>query len=240
VAISWCARIAQSVGLCVRALCLQIADRISIKRFRRLDLWIEALVVQSVRDHLKPAQPIDDRSLVHTHVARIEVQPGRLVIQLAEPPSTLEVPWQKTPARRRREILLPEGIRPEQARPIRSETRARLVASIARGRRWLDEIIADPTASADSIATQENCSARKINMTISLAFLAPDLVKAAIDGRLPHGMGVARLSDLPAEWSRQHQVLGLTRTRTEALSVAVTVRGNGIFAAETKALKPFQ
>jgi hypothetical protein len=30
-------------------------------------------------------------------------------------------------------------------------------------------------------------------MTISLAFLAPDLVKAAIDGRLPHGMGVARL-----------------------------------------------
>jgi hypothetical protein len=37
-----------------------------------------------------------------------------------------------------------------------------------------------------------------------------DLVKAAIDGRLPHGMGVARLCDLPAEWSRQHQMLGLT------------------------------
>ena len=35
-------------------------------------------------------------------------------------------------------------------------------------------------------------------------FLAPDLVKAAIEGRLPRGMGVARLCDLPAEWSRQH------------------------------------
>src|SRR5215471_16055939 len=170
---------------------------------------IETLVIKSVRDHLKPAQPIDDRSLVHTHVARVEVQPGRLVIQLAEPPSTLEVAWQKAPARWRREILLPEGIRPEQARPIRSETRARLVASIARGRRWLDELIADPTASADSIAARENCSARKINMTISLAFLAPDLVKAAIDGRLPYGMGVARLTDLPTEWSKQHQMLGL-------------------------------
>jgi site-specific DNA recombinase len=45
-------------------------------------------------------------------------------------------------------------------------------------------------------------------MTISLAFLAPDLVKAAIDGRLPFGMGVVRLSDLPAEWSRQHLMLG--------------------------------
>ena len=50
---------------------------------------------------------------------------------------------------------------------------------------------------------------RKVNMTISLAFLAPDLVKAAIEGRLPHGMGVARLCELPAEWSRQHHILGL-------------------------------
>ena len=46
-------------------------------------------------------------------------------------------------------------------------------------------------------------------MTISLAFLAPHLVKAAIEGRLPHGMGVVRLCDLPAEWSRQNQMLGL-------------------------------
>jgi hypothetical protein len=46
-------------------------------------------------------------------------------------------------------------------------------------------------------------------MTISLAFPAPDLVKAAIDGRLPHGTGVARLTDLPAEWSRQYQMLGV-------------------------------
>jgi hypothetical protein len=48
-------------------------------------------------------------------------------------------------------------------------------------------------------------------MTISLAFLAPDLVKAAIDGWLPHGMGVGRLSDMPAEWSRQHLMLGFNK-----------------------------
>ena len=46
-------------------------------------------------------------------------------------------------------------------------------------------------------------------MTISLAFLAPDLVKAANDGRLPQGLGVARLADLSAEWFRQRQMLGL-------------------------------
>jgi site-specific DNA recombinase len=42
-----------------------------------------------------------------------------------------------------------------------------------------------------------------------LGLLAPDLVKAAIEGCLPHGMGVVRLADLPAEWSRHHQMLGL-------------------------------
>jgi hypothetical protein len=41
-----------------------------------------------------------------------------------------------------------------------------------------------------------------------LAFLAPSFVKAAVDGRLPQGIGVARLFDVPAAWSRQHQMLG--------------------------------
>jgi site-specific DNA recombinase len=47
-------------------------------------------------------------------------------------------------------------------------------------------------------------------MTISLAFLAPGLVKAAVDGRLPQGIGVARLFDAPVAWARQYQILGLT------------------------------
>jgi hypothetical protein len=34
-------------------------------------------------------------------------------------------------------------------------------------------------------------------------------VKAAIDGRLPHGMGVRRLRDLPSDWRRQSEMLGL-------------------------------
>jgi site-specific DNA recombinase len=65
--------------------------------------------------------------------------------------------------------------------------------------------------TAERIAAREGCSLRKINMTISLAFLAPGLVKAAIEGRLPQGMGVTRLCELPPEWSRQYEVLGLAK-----------------------------
>src|SRR6266404_4151750 len=68
---------------------------------------------------------------------------------------------------------------------------------------------ANGLADRHPAAAPSCCRRNPANMTISLAFLAPDLVKAAIAGRLPHGMGVARLADMPAEWSRQHQMLGL-------------------------------
>ena len=191
------------------------ADRAgSIRRIPAIE--VETLVVRSVRDHLSLTEPTDDRGLVNNHIARVEVQRGQILIRLAEDKksqgqdaaSDLHIPWQKTSSTRRYEILLPD------ARPIRSETRATLVASIARGRRWLDELITDPSANAEGIAKREGCSSQKVNMTVSLAFLAPDLVKAAIEGRLPQGMGVSRLCDMPAEWSKQHQMLGLTSAET--------------------------
>jgi DNA invertase Pin-like site-specific DNA recombinase len=175
---------------------------------------IETLVVHSVREHLKSSAPADDRILVETHVMRVEVQPEQLVVRLTdaqgEGEGMLQIPWHKTPPTRCRELLLPDTI-PGPLRRMRSETRATLVSSIARGRRWLGELIANPTATALSIARREGCSARRVNMMVSLAFLAPDLVMAAIDDRLPRGMGVARLAEMPAEWSRQHQMLGLLR-----------------------------
>jgi site-specific DNA recombinase len=49
-------------------------------------------------------------------------------------------------------------------------------------------------------------------MTISLSFLAPDLVNASIEGQLPRGIGVTRLCDLSVEWSRQYRMLGLPKS----------------------------
>ena len=104
---------------------------------------------------------------------------------------------------------MPKSASPQNARPIRAETRAKLVASIARGRRWLDEIVTGELTSLEQIAARDGCSVRQVNMMLSLAFLAPNLVQAAVEGRLPRGIGVARLRDAPAEWSRQYAMLGL-------------------------------
>jgi len=59
------------------------------------------------------------------------------------------------------------------------------------------------------VSTRER-AARSIRMTLSLAFLAPRIVKAAIEGRLPRGFGVTRLVDLPMAWPHQWAGLGLT------------------------------
>jgi site-specific DNA recombinase len=188
---------------------------------------IEDIVVKSLNEHLvahkeKPAsciaQPMDRQTMLD-HVTRIDVYEDRITVQLktddADEPSdssddhSFTIPWQKPPAKRARQILLPHGLTRRDVRPERTERRARLVNAIARGRRWLDEMVSGSITDVEQIAAREHCSVRQVNMTISLAFLAPDLVRAAVEGRLPRGIGVERLRDAPAEWSQQFKALGL-------------------------------
>ena len=183
---------------------------------------VEALVASAVRGHIEDSTERDDRDLIRNYVARVEVQAALLVVDIkplasgdlptavADDRLVLRVPWTKTPMKRRREIMAPASETPQDRRPIRAETRATLVASIARGRRWLDEIVAGTVNSVEQIATRDRYSIRQVNMTISLAFLAPKLVQAAVEGRLPRSIGVTRLRDAPAEWSRQYAMLGLS------------------------------
>jgi site-specific DNA recombinase len=162
----------------------------------------------------------DDRGvIIAEEVARIDVHKDRLIVRFKsagteeESHSTngqlLSIPWKKPPSRKSRQILIPLGVPRNEVRPTRIERRARLVNAIARGRHWLDEIVSGSVPNIEQIAKRQKCSVRQVNMTISLAFLAPALVKAAVEGRLPRGIGVARLRDAPAEWSRQFETLGL-------------------------------
>ena len=197
----------------------------SVSRIPAAD--IEDIFIKSINEHLiaqkaKPNSaitPAGDRQVVLEQIARIEAHIDCLTIRFksgeAEQTSdssdnhSLSIPWQKPPSRKSRQILIPQGIPKNEVRPTRIERRARLVSAIARGRRWLDEIVSGSLTDVEQIATRQKCSARQVNMTISLAFLAPDLVRAAVEGRLPRGIGVERLRDAPAEWSRQFEALGL-------------------------------
>jgi site-specific DNA recombinase len=123
---------------------------------------------------------------------------------------SLTIPWQRPPSKRARRVLLPHGKTRTDTRPEQFERRARLVNAIAKGRRRLDDVISGQVTNITELCTREECSVRQVNMTISLAFLAPNLIKAAVEGRLPRGIGVERLRDLPTGWREQFEPLGLS------------------------------
>ena len=89
-----------------------------------------------------------------------------------------------------------------------ANARAILIEALRDAHRWSDELLSDPRLTLESIASREDKSERSIRMTLSLAFLAPDIVKAAVEGRLPRGFGLKRLVDLPMAWPDQWRALG--------------------------------
>jgi hypothetical protein len=173
-----------------------------------------------------------DRVAVAANVVRIEVRKNQLAVTLkasaegedqdddASPIASdrsntdnlfLLIPWCKPPSKKFREILLPASTSRHEVRTIKGERRAALIKAIARGRAWLDELVSGRATSIEQIAERNTCSIRQVNMTISMAFVAPTLVKAAIEARLPRGIGVANLRDAPAQWSRQLERLGMAQ-----------------------------
>ena len=89
-----------------------------------------------------------------------------------------------------------------------ANARAILIEHLREAHRWLDALLSDPQ-TLESLASREGKSERSIRMTLSLAFLAPKIVKAAVEGRLPRGFGLKRLVDLPMAWPDQWRALGL-------------------------------
>src|ERR1700674_6078075 len=188
---------------------------------------IEHTVVKFLKEHLAAKRDesttsavlSEDRGDLTRLVAEIVVHKDKLVVRLKSDNTdeasdcpddrSLSIPWQKPPSKRSRQILLPHNASRSDVRPEQFERRARLVSAIARGRRWLDDVVSGRITTIAELCTREKCSVRQVNMTISLAFLAPNLVKAAIEGRLPRGIGVERLRDPSTEWSRQFEALGL-------------------------------
>jgi hypothetical protein len=62
---------------------------------------------------------------------------------------------------------------------MRANARAILIEALRDAHRWLDELLSDPGLTLESLASREGKSERSIRMTLSLAFLAPEIVKAA-------------------------------------------------------------
>ena len=126
----------------------------------------------------------------------------------AAEPQRVVVPFVAIPHKRHRSIIMPEASS-GTIRPIAHQEQQNLLRSIAQGRAWLKMIMAGTTTHV--LAARAGKTERTIRLTVSLAFLDPKLVQAAVQGRLPRGVNATRLSDAPASWRDQWAAIGLSR-----------------------------
>jgi site-specific DNA recombinase len=88
---------------------------------------------------------------------------------------------------------------------------ARLVAVIADAHRWVYDLAEGRAASVRDLAQQNDRDAADISRTLPLAFLAPAIVEAILEGRQPVGLtprGLERIGMLPHTWDDQRRRLG--------------------------------
>ena len=76
---------------------------------------------------------------------------------------------------------------------------------------WREGIERGEITSIETLAKRENLNRRQVSRLLRLAFLAPDIQKAIVDGRQPAGFNLKRLSEIvpPVAWDQQRRQLGL-------------------------------
>jgi site-specific DNA recombinase len=66
------------------------------------------------------------------------------------------------PSKRSRRILLPHNASRSDVQPEQFERRARLVGAIARGRRWLDDVVSGRAITVAELCAREKCTVRQV------------------------------------------------------------------------------
>jgi hypothetical protein len=190
---------------------------------------VEKLVAEAVGKHsLSDASPADLRNLID----RVVISHATIRIQLSEVADgsdgarILTLPWTRPSPYRKREIIQGADDGKTYARPMPANARAILIDGLRDAHRWLDELLSDPRLTLESLASRESKTERSIRMTLSLAFLAPEIVKAAVEGRTCASPGAIIYACM--DWRHMAEMLAAgDAAKFELLNLCVWVKTNG-------------
>jgi hypothetical protein len=177
---------------------------------------------------------VADKELLRT-VQRIELRADRILITIREDDTadpdkreeqdrradldsdslaTIDVSWTPPSSHPKRDIILPVAAASgSEIKPLRNEERLKLLRAIVTARSFRDALLPIPQGNIDTIALRRGKTERWVRKHLTLAFLDPKLVEAAVDGLLPRGYGLSRFFDLPSDWEAQWRVLDLNNPR---------------------------
>lgn len=90
----------------------------------------------------------------------------------------------------------------------------RLIASISKAHQWLALLTSGKVTSIKEIASSENVDPSHVTRMLHRAFLAPDIVRAILNGTQPAHFNLKFLKQfraLPMEWTEQRKQLGFQK-----------------------------
>ena len=179
-------------------------------RARVSSVDIENAVVKALHTHL-PDCSLPSQTLVDKHVACITLNHNSLQIRLKRPHATpdvtptdageLNMPWAPLKMAPLTRIESPNTGDEPEPRPV-------LVHAIARAHHWMRLLTDGSYDSVEALAVSINLNPKVVRKAIRLAFLAPDITEAILNGSQPETLTFARLKEtLPLSWAEQRKSL---------------------------------
>jgi hypothetical protein len=171
--------------------------------------------------------PTQARSLLRSVIERVTVSRGRLEMSISRSRlrDALGVAPPPTATQDSFEIHHPFTLRRRgiEARLVMAATelnRARvdqkLASKLAEARHWFDRFTSGSDLSMAELARQHGADPREVTRILPLAFLAPDIIEAILDGRQPVELTSTRLRrhrPIPLSWQHQRRLLGFLPSR---------------------------
>lgn len=172
----------------------------------------------TIEKHGFEADATKDDALAQTFpdiIDRIDAQRDRLVVSvnlavLVEPdvaqipiPAAFDIRFQRRQNGRAKPIVIVGKDAPQQDPD--------LITLVADARRWAGELIEGKASSVLEITDREGLRSGSVSCILPLAWLAPDISTAILEGRQPPHLTaktLRALPELPLEWVEQRQILG--------------------------------
>jgi hypothetical protein len=152
-----------------------------------------------------------DEKMVHIHLACTHL---RSALGLPADGYEAEVHEIAIPARvtkrgNRLKLVIANG------EPTQRKRDLSLIRVVARAHDWWQRLCSGEAGSIRDLAASKGVSGSHVRRVLRLAFLAPDIVEAILDGRQPVELTAKRLllrEDLPLDWLAQRHQLGFVPT----------------------------
>ena len=121
---------------------------------------------------------------------------------------TLRVPARLKLCSGEMRLVIPLG----QQQELQPRPNATLIKALTRAYKWKERLFTGAAPSTSAIAKEEGVTERYVSRIMRLAFLAPDIVEAILDGYQSTDLELERLmKGIPISWNEQRRALGFSR-----------------------------